>query len=98
MVLGEKVDPIYLKVMKKETLTFTFPGAAQLKDIAKPKREGAVAVGEQVPDFSVKTLDGKTVKLSELQKDEKRTKQGVVVLSFWRGALRPVAPLHHPGP
>jgi thiol-disulfide isomerase/thioredoxin len=35
-----------------------------------------------VPDFSVKTLDGKTVKLSDLQKD-KRTKQGVVVLSFW---------------
>ena len=83
MVLGEKVDPIYLKIMKKETLTFTFPWTAQLKDIAKARREGAVAVGEKVPDFSVRTLNGKTVKLSELQKDKKRTKQGVVVLSFW---------------
>ena len=36
-----------------------------------------------MPDFSVRTLDGKTGKLSELQKDEKRTKTGVVVLSFW---------------
>jgi thiol-disulfide isomerase/thioredoxin len=83
IVLGEKVDPIYLKIMKKETLTFTFPGTAQLKDIAKPKREGAVAIGEKVPDFSVRTLDGKTAKLSELQQDKTRTQQGVVVLSFW---------------
>jgi thiol-disulfide isomerase/thioredoxin len=83
IMLGGKVDPIYLKVMKKETLTFTFPGQAPLKDIAKPKREGAVAVGEKVPDFSLWTLDGKAVKLSEFQKDESRTKQGVVVLCFW---------------
>jgi thiol-disulfide isomerase/thioredoxin len=83
IMLGEKVDPIYLKVMKKETLTFTFPGTAQFKDIAKAKPEGVVAVGEKVPDFSVRTLDGKTVKLSELQKDERRTNQGVVVLTFW---------------
>jgi peroxiredoxin len=45
--------------------------------------QGSVKVGDKVPDFSVRTLDGKTVKLSELQKDEKRTKKGVVVLSFW---------------
>jgi peroxiredoxin len=83
IMLGERVDPIYLKIMKKDALTFTFPGTAQLKDISKPKRAGAVAVGEKVPDFSVRTLDGKTVKLRELQKDERRTKQGVVVLSFW---------------
>jgi peroxiredoxin len=82
-MLGEKVDPIYLKIMKKDTLTFTFPGIAQLKDLPKPKREGAVAVGEKVPDFSVRTLDGKTVKLSELQKDVRRTKQGDVVLTIW---------------
>ena len=83
IMLGEKVDPIYLKIMKKETLTFTYPGIPQLKDISKPKREGVVAVGEKVPDFTVRTLDDKTVKLSELQKDTRRTKQGVVVLSFW---------------
>lgn len=40
-------------------------------------------VGEKVPDFMVQTLDGKSVKLSELQKDEMRTKSGVVAFSFW---------------
>ena len=82
-MMGEKVDPIYRKVMKKETLTFTFPLFPELKEVPRPKRKGAVTVGEKVPDFSVRALDGKAVKLSELQKDEGRTKQGVVVLSFW---------------
>ncbi|MCI0459357.1 MAG: TlpA family protein disulfide reductase [Gemmataceae bacterium] len=45
--------------------------------------QGSVKVGDKVPDFSVQTLDGKSVKLSELQKDERRTKKGIVVLSFW---------------
>lgn len=45
--------------------------------------QGSVKLGDNVPDFSVRTLDGKTVKLSELRKDEKLTKKGVVVLSFW---------------
>lgn len=45
--------------------------------------QGSVKVGDKVPDFSVRTLDGKSVKLSELQKDERRTEKGVVVLSFW---------------
>jgi peroxiredoxin len=45
--------------------------------------QGAVKVGDKVPDFSVRTLDGKSVKLSELRKDEGQTKTGVVVLSFW---------------
>lgn len=45
--------------------------------------QGQVKVGDSVPDFSVQTLDGKSVKLSELQKDERWTKNGVVVLSFW---------------
>ncbi len=45
--------------------------------------QGSVKVGDKVPDFSVRTLDGESVKLSELQKDERRTKKGVVVLSFW---------------
>jgi thiol-disulfide isomerase/thioredoxin len=80
---GEKVDPIYLKIMKKETLTFTFPSVPELKQLSTPKRKGTVTVGTKVPDFSVRALDGKTVKLSELQKDQKRTKTGAVVLSFW---------------
>jgi peroxiredoxin len=93
-MLGEKVDPIYLKIMKKETLTFVFPMTPQLKDLPKDpaaaaraadeaKRKGTITVGAKVPDFSVQTLDGKTVKLSELRKDEKWTKKGVVVLAFW---------------
>ena len=45
--------------------------------------EGKVKIGEKVPDFAVRTLDGKSVRLSELQRDGKRTKNGVVVLSFW---------------
>jgi peroxiredoxin len=49
----------------------------------EPAPPGAVKVGDQVPDFSVRILDGKSVKLSELQNDERRTKNGVVVLSFW---------------
>jgi peroxiredoxin len=44
---------------------------------------GAVQVGNKVPDFSVQTLDGKSLKLTELQKDQRQTKKGVVVLSFW---------------
>jgi thiol-disulfide isomerase/thioredoxin len=44
---------------------------------------GGIKVGDKVPDFAVRTLDGKAVKLSELQKDERRTASGVVVLSFW---------------
>jgi thiol-disulfide isomerase/thioredoxin len=82
-IMGEKVDPIYLKIMKKETLTFTFPLFPEFKEVSRPKRPGTVTVGEKVPDFSVRALDGKAVKLSELQKDKKRTKTGAVVLSFW---------------
>jgi len=39
-----------------------------------------VAVGEKVPEFSVRDLQGRTWKLSELQK---QTKGGVVSLTFW---------------
>ncbi|MBI2806259.1 MAG: TlpA family protein disulfide reductase [Planctomycetes bacterium] len=49
----------------------------------QPPRKSAVKVGDKVPDFSITTLDGKSVKLSELQKDETRTKKGIVVLSYW---------------
>ncbi|MDA1230054.1 MAG: redoxin domain-containing protein [Planctomycetota bacterium] len=45
--------------------------------------EARVKIGDKVPDFSVQTIDGQSVKLSELQQDEKRTSQGVVVFSFW---------------
>lgn len=44
---------------------------------------GKVKIGDKVPDFTVRNLDGKKVRLSELQKDQTRTKSGVVVLSYW---------------
>jgi peroxiredoxin len=55
-------------------------GAAHDEETAAP---GKIKVGDRVPDFSVRALDGKSLKLSELQKDYSRTKNGVVVLSFW---------------
>jgi thiol-disulfide isomerase/thioredoxin len=92
-MLGEKIDPVYRKILAKEALTFSFTWFPEIKDLPRsspaggtaeaPPRKGAVAVGAKVPDFTVRTLDGKTVRLSELQKDEKWTKSGVVVLSFW---------------
>jgi thiol-disulfide isomerase/thioredoxin len=93
-ILGEKVNPIFLNIVTKETLVFVFPWFPEFKQLPKgpatepassdPDRKGAaVAVGEKVPDLTLQTLDGKSVKLSELQKDEKRTKDGVIVLSFW---------------
>lgn len=45
-----------------------------------PAPKGTVKVGDKTPDFAVTMLDGRTVKLSDLQK---QTKTGVVVLSFW---------------
>ena len=44
----------------------------------------AIAIGEKVPDFSfLNSDDGKTYKLSDLQKDVKNNSSGVVVLTFW---------------
>ena len=43
---------------------------------------GAVAIGDKVPDFEV-VIDGKTWKLSELQKDPDVTSDGTLVLTFW---------------
>jgi thiol-disulfide isomerase/thioredoxin len=42
-----------------------------------------ISVGVKVPDFTVRTLANTSVTLRELQKDERQTKKGVVVLSFW---------------
>jgi peroxiredoxin len=42
-----------------------------------------VKVGDKVPDFTVRTLDGNSTNLSEIQKDAKQTKSGLVAFSFW---------------
>jgi peroxiredoxin len=47
------------------------------------QRKDALSVGEKVPDFRLTTLDGKSIKLSELRKDKTRSEKGVIVLSFW---------------
>src|SRR5262245_12460774 len=49
----------------------------------EPPPQGSVKVGDKVPDFSVRTLDGQSVQLSDLRKDVRRSESGVVVLSFW---------------
>jgi len=43
---------------------------------------GSIAVGDKVPEFEV-TIDGKTFKLSELQKNSALTENGTLVLTFW---------------
>ena len=46
-------------------------------------QRGSLTVGEKVPDFSITTLDGKSVKLSDLRIDKAKSAKGVVLLSFW---------------
>ena len=49
---------------------------------AAAKTKAMIVVGEKVPDFEV-TLNGKVVKLSDLQKDAELTPDGTLVLTFW---------------
>ena len=61
-------------------------GAEQAKSNAASSTPAlrTIAIGEKVPDFSfVNTKDGKTYKLSDLQKDRTSNSSGVVVLNFW---------------
>ena len=61
-------------------------GADQAKSNAASNTPAlrTIAIGEKVPDFSfVDTKDGKTYKLSDLQKDRTSNSSGVVVLNFW---------------
>lgn len=80
-----KDHPVFLccKGCQRKALADPEKTLAKVEEFKKKAKAGAVKVGARVPDFSVRMLDGTTVKLSELQKDEKRTKNGVVVLSFW---------------
>ena len=59
-------------------------GRDKPKTDASPLAVQAIALGKKVPDFSfINTDDGKTYKLSDLQKDAKSNSSGVVVLTFW---------------
>ena len=42
-----------------------------------------LAIGQATPDFAMKTLTGKTVKLRELASDNKNPSSGITVLTFW---------------
>ena len=42
-----------------------------------------LAIGQATPDFAMKTLTGKTVKLRELASDKKNNSSGITVLTFW---------------
>jgi peroxiredoxin len=51
-----------------------------LSALVRPQESRKLAVGEKVPDFTVKDAAGKSWTLSDLQK---RTESGVVSLTFW---------------
>ena len=46
-------------------------------------KDGPLSVGQRIPDFSMKTLQGKTIKLSQLAADKKQNSSGITVLTFW---------------
>ncbi len=63
--------------MKKLAFVWALAAGLLMAADSKPK---SIAVGDKVPDISLTDLDAKKLTLGELQK---RTQQGVVVLSFW---------------
>lgn len=63
------------------------------RDEAPP--QARIKVGDKVPDFSLRTLDGKSVQLSKLQKDKQRTASGTVVLSFWCSTCHSCRDMEH---
>jgi len=56
------------------------PAANHSGHAANSSRSPALPVGQEVPDFSVTDLSGKTLTLSDLQK---KSKSGVVTLTYW---------------
>ena len=46
-------------------------------------KDAPLAVGQTAPDFSMKTVQGKTIKLSQLAADKKQNSSGITVLTFW---------------
>ena len=46
-------------------------------------KDQPLVIGQATPDFAMKTLTGKTVKLRELASDKKNNSSGITVLTFW---------------
>jgi peroxiredoxin len=65
-------------------LLHSIPGATQVllhgAPAASHQEHVALAIGDLVPDFAVRDLQGKTHLLSDLRK---QTKSGIVSLTFW---------------
>jgi thiol-disulfide isomerase/thioredoxin len=58
--------------------------AAQPGDAHHGRHAAApIAIGAKLPDFPLRDLDGRAVTFKDLQKEARRTSQGVVVLCFW---------------
>lgn len=57
--------------------------------------QARIKVGDKVPDFSLRTLEGKSIPLSQLQKDMQRTASGIVVLSFWCSTCHSCRDMEH---
>ncbi len=55
-------------------------GTAQENGQNGERPAAAIKVGDKVPDFTVAELTGKAVRLSDLQK---KSKSGVVMITFW---------------
>ena len=47
---------------------------------ARPSGKPKLAIGDRVPDFTVRDTQGKTLRLSELRK---QTKSGIISVTFW---------------
>jgi thiol-disulfide isomerase/thioredoxin len=63
--------------------------------VASAETSGSIAVGDKVPEFEV-TIDGKTMKLSELRKNTKLTSDGTLVLTFWCSFCHSCRHVEHP--
>lgn len=63
------------------------------RDEAPP--QARIKVGDNVTDFSLRTLDGGSISLSKLQKDVHRTSNGAVVLSFWCSTCHSCRDMEH---
>lgn len=46
-------------------------------------KDQPLAIGQATPDFAMKTVTGKTVKLRDLASDKQSNSSGITVLTFW---------------
>jgi thiol-disulfide isomerase/thioredoxin len=59
-------------------------------------KDQPVVVGQSTPDFAMKTVTGKTVKLRELASDKQNNSSGITVLTFWCSFCGSCRHVEHP--